>query len=133
MQYASEPIVTTAVVFARYSILLFYARIFTNRSFHIPVCFMYVLNLAWGISFTIAYLAQCNPLSDLWEKPTGQQNCIDISINYYYAITTIVLDVLVLCMPWPIVWRLQMPLRQKVAVMGIFMLGAMYVPMLHKP
>ena len=88
---------------------------------------MYALNLSWGISFTIAYLAQCSPISDFWSKPIDHRHCINISIHEYFAISSIILDVLILCMPWPMVWRLQMALKHKVAVLSIFMLGAMYV------
>ena len=84
------------------------------------------INAAWGIAFTIVYLAQCIPLTFGPTKPVNQ-HCVDISSNYGFAVSSIFLDVFVLCMPWVMVWRLQMSLRNKIAVLGIFMLGGMYV------
>lgn len=128
MAYASEPIVTVAICLARYSILLFYARIFTNRTFRMPVYIMYTVNGLWGVGFTLTYLVQCVPPKELWEaQQVKRQHCIGISVNYYYAVSTIILDVVILAMPWPMVWRLQVAIKQKIAVLGIFMLGAMYV------
>ncbi|KAL9118804.1 MAG: hypothetical protein Q9187_004642 [Circinaria calcarea] len=133
MAYASQTIVTVAVCLARFSILLFYARIFTNRAFRIPVYLMYTLNGLWGIGFTLTYLVQCVPPSELWEvQQSKRQHCIGDSVNYYYAVSTIILDVIVLAMPWPIVWRLQMAAKQKIAVLGIFMLGVMKANVINR-
>ena len=127
MAYASEPIVTVAIGLARWSLLLFYAKLFAVPSFHIPVWTMYTLNGIWTVAFTLAYIFQCSTPSKLWTEQEGAMTgCINGPIsNKVYAISSIILDVLVLSMPWPMVGRLQMALRQKIAVLGIFMLGAM--------
>ncbi|MCJ1371469.1 hypothetical protein MMC20_002686 [Loxospora ochrophaea] len=129
MAYASEPIVTVAIGLARWSLLLFYAKLFAVPSFHIPVWTMYTLNGIWTVAFTLAYIFQCSTPSKLWTEQEGAMTgCINGPIsNKVYAISSIILDVLVLSMPWPMVGRLQMALRQKIAVLGIFMLGAIIV------
>ena len=43
--------------------------------------------------------------------------------NHSFAISSIILDVLILITPMPSVWKLQMPVRQKFSVTGIFLLG----------
>jgi len=130
MTYASEPIVTIAITLARLSILLFYIRIFTTSipAFRVAAYTMCVVNVAWGIAFTFAYLFQCIPVNHFWTQPQGERTgCINIAVNYYYAVSTIIIDVLVLTIPWPVVWNLRMARKQKIAISGIFMLGAIVV------
>ena len=46
---------------------------------------------------------------------------------YGMAISSVILDVLILVMPLPLIWRLQMSVKDKVAVSGIFLLGSLFV------
>ena len=39
------------------------------------------------------------------------------------------LDVIILCMPITVVYKLQMSFRRKAMIMGIFWLGFLYVPL----
>ncbi|KAH8596789.1 hypothetical protein B0O99DRAFT_93755 [Bisporella sp. PMI_857] len=50
--------------------------------------------------------------------------CIGTEVHYWYSIATIVLDVLVLAMPWREVLKLRMDWRKKVVVLAMFGLGA---------
>ncbi len=60
------------------------------------------------------------------EPSQGQRtHCIGIESNYAYAVSSVVLDISVLSMPWPMIWRMNLELKQKIAATGIFMLGAM--------
>lgn len=95
---------------------------------------MYALNVAWGIAFTFTYSFQCSPVEGFWTHVQGKRiGRVDISVNYYYAVSTIIIDVMVLTLPWPMVWGLRMKRTQKVAVISIFMLGAMCVPPIPTP
>ena len=128
MSYASQPIVTVSICLSRLSILLLYARIFRNYMFLVCLNVMYILNRLWGAVFTLFYLLQCVPPKEYWDVQQGKrQHCISSSINYYYAISTIILDVLFLAMPWPVIWRLQMAVKHKFSILAVFMLGAVYV------
>lgn len=83
-----------------------------------------VPNLAWGIAFLFTFMFQCIPVSGFWAFVRGyRKKCINPIVNDYYAVTTVILDVAILCIPCPIVWRLQMRLSQKFVVLAIFMLG----------
>ncbi len=44
---------------------------------------------------------------------------------YGTAISNMIIDLIIITLPWPMIWRLQMPTRQKFAVGGIFTLGAL--------
>ena len=128
MAYVSQTTVTTTIGLARWSILLFYSKLFPVRVFRIPVRIMYALNGIWTLGFALSYFMQCIPIDHLWTQPQGARTgCIDDSISLYFAVSGVILDALVLCMPWPMIWRLQMPMARKLAVLGILMLGALIV------
>ena len=42
------------------------------------------------------------------------------------AVSNMIIDLIIISMPWPMIWMLQMATRQKVAVTGIFTLGALW-------
>ena len=109
----------------RFIILLFYARIFIQPNFRIAVWIMHILNFMWGIAFTLTFVFQCTPIDLVWRKTFGERHCIPLVRNLVLAVSSIILDVVVLTMPWPMVWQLKISKRQKWLVIGIFMLGAM--------
>jgi hypothetical protein len=126
MTYITPIVASVALGCARWSVLLLYYRIFETRIFRFSVYVMSALNLGWIISFLFVFIFRCTPIEQVWKQQQGQRkHCIGIESNYAYAVSSVVLDVLVLSMPLPMIWRLHMQLRQKIAVTGIFMLGAM--------
>ena len=56
----------------------------------------------------------------------NQENCVH-QVPFYYgnSITDLLTDVMVLVLPLPMIARLQMPLKQKMAVAGMFLLGTL--------
>ncbi len=109
---------------------MLYRRIFVGKWFYRATWVMFCINIGWGVAFTLVYLFQCQPISAGWTTSLGvnHQTCINlVPFNYTFSATTIVLDVLIIIMPWPIIWNLHMPLRQKVGVTGIFLLAGVYV------
>lgn len=81
----------------------------------------------WFIACVIVSIAGCQPVSYFWNKlQTGQ--CIDeVSFFRGNGITNMILDFFVLILPLPMVWRLDLGLRQKLIISGIFLLGTLYV------
>ncbi|KAK3369962.1 hypothetical protein B0H63DRAFT_551906 [Podospora didyma] len=125
MTYVTPIIGSLALGCARWSVLLLYNRIFGLGRFRYPVYVMSALNLGWTISFAFVFIFRCFPISEVWTSQQGQRkHCIGIESNYAYAVSSVVLDVLVLSMPWPMIWRMRLDLKTKVATTGIFMLGA---------
>lgn len=66
----------------------------------------------------------CRPLSYFWEQYTNLESegmCIDISQFFSVnRIAAVLIDVMILCIPTPIIWRLQMPKTQRLAVIISF-------------
>ncbi|OQD81577.1 hypothetical protein PENANT_c026G08159 [Penicillium antarcticum] len=67
------------------------------------------------------------PLSHFWEQYTNSEaegTCIDVSQFFLVnGIAAVLVDVMILCVPAPIIWRLQMPKTQRLAVISILLLG----------
>ena len=83
------------------------------------------LVIVWTISFSLALLLVCIPVTVSSLNPPGSK-CIDIdAVSEALGVSGVVTDFIIMVIPWPFVWRLQMPTRQKFAVIGVFLLGAL--------
>jgi hypothetical protein len=114
------------LTFSKSSILFLYRRIFTPRVFRRVTDVCIAIVLAWGLSITLATIFSCTPVDAIWthfmwETP---EFCIDL-IPFFDAvsITDAVTDLMILILPIPMIWKLQMPFKQKMALSGIFALG----------
>lgn len=95
-------------------------RISPGRWFRI---FTYSLALIISV-YTIVFIAilagPCNPL-----EPKGS-TCINIGAKTHAALN-ITTDVIIIILPLPTLWKLQMPFRKKLVAGGILTLGSAYV------
>ena len=113
---------------AKLSVIYLYRRIFTFRIFrHITTAALAIVS-AWGISFFFVIVFQCTPIASQWNnlEIRNQKNCV-AQKPFYYAnsITDLILDIFILALPLPMVARLQLPLKQKLAVGGMLLLGVL--------
>lgn len=100
-----------------------------------------IFNLRWSLYFAISIIlgyfvaviatisVACRPLSYFWQQytdPTIEGTCIDVSEFFLVnGIAAVLIDVVILCVPAPIIWRLQMPKTQRLAVISILLLGGL--------
>jgi hypothetical protein len=112
------------------SVLLFLMRLGGQKtSVRRAIIGLIGFNLATMIAIVIACILQCIPVNYFWEKmspnpPEG--HCVDTAAFYIatssFAILT---DILVLILPFWIFLGLNLPLRVRAAIIGVFVLGAM--------
>lgn len=105
--------------------LLFYRHTFPIRTFQLAVYGAMVLNVTMAVSVSLGYLSQCRPISYMWNKSI-EGSCFDIRL--YLRVTVILnlfTDFVVLLMPLPLVWRLQMTVGRKISISIMFLLGTM--------
>ena len=126
--YMVQVFTSLAVGFSKVSVLLLYRRIFSVRVFKTVATIGVAIAIAWTVAFTISTIFQCNPIRLYWTELEflWGNRCIQI-IPFYQAqaITDIITDFAILAMPMPMIWKLQLPLKQKLAVAGMFLLGLM--------
>lgn len=134
MMYAVELTYCVLITTTKFSILLFYRRVFMNQttSLHFRIAWYAIMvwTFLWGISTFFAAAFQCNPPSYYWSKYTRKTHgsCLNLTVLLVVtASTNIVTDVALLILPMPVVWNSKIEPSQKFAVTGIFLLGGLYV------
>jgi hypothetical protein len=105
---------------------MFYRRIF-GMNWMIWTCL--ALSTAWVTGSMIALLACPDPIPYFWNQtvdPSGGRFRYNF-YNYYIgnAAGNVASDVLILLVPFPIVWRLKMRVTQKIMVSGVLLLGVL--------
>ena len=85
--------------------------------------------VGWAISFIIAFSASCSPPSYYWTQfeNIGGGKCVTNLFAIYIGngAINIFSDFLVLAVPIPTIWKLQMRTAQKILVTSVFMLGGL--------
>lgn len=110
--------------------MYFYRRVFRGKTFALVSIGLIICICVWGVAFFFATLFECMPIAQIWTSLYGTPEHEHYCYNYLpmfqgTAITNMAIDVLILTVPMPMVWRLQMPTRQKLAVSSFFLLGAL--------
>ncbi|KAK6540232.1 hypothetical protein TWF694_009048 [Orbilia ellipsospora] len=123
--FATQLTFTWAVSLTKVSILLFYIRFCTTRSFKISIYATLIFVAAWTICWTFLIIFQCVPVSAYWRFPRSGDKCISLQnqLHLLHGSTNLITDVLILLLPIPTVWSLKMPTRQKLTLIGVFSLG----------
>ena len=112
------------------SILFLYKRIFTTtiRWFKISLYVIGFVSILICIAFFFSILFACTPLSFAWNKSIPGGHCINIKARYVSAdVLNLATDIAIVVIPIPLVWRLQMNVGTKLAVVGMFLLGGLLV------
>lgn len=126
MTVVAWPITQTAI---KMSILLFYLRLFATKQFCIAAYTIMFVVCLWCIEQVLASLLICKPISYNWQFKTQQGTCGNTMANCIAgAAINVFTDLVILLLPMPIIWRLQIPTRSKLSLSFIFGLGFMYVP-----
>lgn len=106
------------------SIICFYRRVFTIPIFQRISFGLNCLIGSWGAAIFIACGLQCRPLRAYWDQ-TVDGKCFDgqlfIIVNQVF---NVVMDFVILGLPVPMIWNLQRHWRDKLALNGVFAIGA---------
>ena len=122
---AAQVTYVAGVVPMKFSLIFLYRRIFPNRPLHIALWFIGGVVGCMGIAGILLAIFKCVPVKAGWD-PTIKRQCI----NFYawiiiHGSQNVVTDFMLLCLPMPLVWRLNMATTRKIQVSGIFALGAL--------
>ncbi|KAI9044674.1 uncharacterized protein KD926_011644 [Aspergillus affinis] len=102
-------------------LLTLYKRIFVSSRFLILVYCMVITISVWATITVIMGIFLCNPVSAFWTE-NGQ--CMSLeTLSLGYGVVNIVTSLVVWMMPIPNMWRLQLPMAQKIALTFTFALG----------
>ena len=123
--YVYQNFYVAAVATTKFSVLLFYNRVFSTRSFRMVLYAIGATVMMWWIAMQFASIFTCTPIDFTWNRH-GPGHCINLERFYLgQAIPNIVTDIVLLSITIPMIWRLQLPRSQKVALSGVFLLGSL--------
>ncbi|KAI4646261.1 uncharacterized protein J4E78_009182 [Alternaria triticimaculans] len=131
---ATECVFCVATGLVKVSILLFYRRLSARA---VSNTFVWVtwatigFIIAYTIALTLAPILGCQPISAFWDqvniikKLQGYEfHCFDEGADVFAAsIISCAQDALTAVLPTFLYWNLQIPIRQKLALFGIFAMG----------
>lgn len=85
----------------------------------------FVLLVVYGLWTFFSSIFTCWPIEAYWMSVMGVQGrCMDnTSLTFSNAAINIATDIILIAVPMPLLWRLQIPRRQKYVLMGLFCLG----------
>jgi len=124
--YYTELLYLASVALTKISILLFYLRIFPQKSLRKMIYSTIGLCIAYMIAFVIVTALQCMPVRIAWEHWDGehQGKCINLKADAWCsAAANIILDLIVILLPIWVLKDLKMDRWRKLGVMLMFLGG----------
>ncbi|KAI1139094.1 hypothetical protein F5Y05DRAFT_380818 [Hypoxylon sp. FL0543] len=114
----------STLMFVKFSLFFQYYRLVQEVP-HYRLFYLSVMALVggWVIAQEFVLIFSCTPIHAYWDHTTYGK-CLDSNLTgWMNAIGNIVTDIIVLVLPIPVVWRLNLKRGRKWAVIGIFTLG----------
>lgn len=107
------------------SLLLLYYRLFSpSKCFRLSVRIGAAVVFCQWFSLTCLTIFECIPIAAFWDRAIQNAKCMDLArVTLASGVLNLLTDVLILCLPIPMVWGLNTTKAQKVTLTGIFLLG----------
>lgn len=123
----AEILYFTGVNMFKIALLFLFFRIFPTPTVRKYGFILGGISTGWNVACTFCAIFQCLPQEKLW-KPWLQGGCIDLFLTQLcVSVPVILLDICILLLPLPQVWRLNMNRTQRVFLTIIFLLGSYVV------
>ena len=85
------------------------------------------LVVAFFIGQILTAVLICRPVALQWDKGIDGKCGKVVGQEIALAVVNMVIDAIIVALPMPVVWHLQMPVKKKVGISSMFALGLMYV------
>lgn len=116
----------TSLSVTKVSILFFYLKVFPGQGFRYCVFALIALNVAFAVVYGLLLAFQCRPIAGAWKSWDGtfDAKCININvIGWSAAAINILLDLAVIVLPLPALFRLSMSWKKKIQIVLMFTVG----------
>ncbi|KAL1862400.1 hypothetical protein Plec18167_005795 [Paecilomyces lecythidis] len=122
--WASVPIYQTSLISTKASILFQYRRVFPTQKMRIICNAMIAVLATYGTWTVLTAWLNCVPVAKFWD-PSIPGHCLSKEgLWFSNSGMHILTDIIILILPMPVLKSLQLPRRQKWALMGVFALGS---------
>lgn len=113
-----------SLAFTKLSILLLYHSIFTFQSIHVAVYIVAGIVILSNIWTLVSAVTACIPLQAYWDYELhAGAHCWGYTVWWANVALHMGTDWLIFLMPLPVIWRLTLPRRQKLVLVGVFAVG----------
>ncbi|KAL3421351.1 integral membrane protein [Phlyctema vagabunda] len=125
VNFAGKPIYIAGILGFKVSLCLSYLRILANssRGYRHVIWLVLVACVAGHFGGILVLIFLCSPIEKSW-KPRIPGHCIP-NVNSIYGLgaVSIFFDIVILCLPIPMVMKLKINNRKRIGLFGIFCLG----------
>jgi hypothetical protein len=119
---------TPAVMFAKLAALFLYHQVFEITSYRRVIVGIGIIIVLQGIIALILAFSICRPFRYFWTQAVDVNDgtCGDVMLFYKsYSIPSLVTDVMMLVLPWPILLKLRIPTSEKIGLLLTFLAASM--------
>lgn len=118
------------VTFAgKLAILLLYQRIFdigSKKIFGRVIKVCIVLQCLDSLTYLCLIVLECIPISAVWDKSITNPKCLDLhAISVAGAISSMATDVILMLLPMPVLWTLQVSRMKRIGLVFIFAVASL--------
>ena len=126
---ATQILFGCSITATKLSILFFYNRLFPYRTFYMVSLITGIVSILWWMGLMLTAFLHCRPFAYNWDRSIPNGHCVDDNlVGYTITSINIVGDLVVLILPIPWLWGMNMAVPKRMAVVGLFVLGSLYVP-----
>ncbi|KAJ6018417.1 hypothetical protein N7499_003734 [Penicillium canescens] len=119
---------TPAVMFAKLAALFLYYQVFEISRYRRMIAGIGVIIILQGLVSLILAFSICRPFRYFWTQAidVNDGTCGDVMLFYKsYSIPSLVTDVVMLVLPWPILLQLQMHTSEKIGLILTFLAASL--------
>lgn len=124
--YLEEISYTVATGAVKVALLAFYIRIFPGQNLRRAAWTAIAFTIAFTLGFVLVAIFQCIPVQYTWHKwdPQYHGTCVEIwKAIMVHAVINIILDLVIISIPMPTLYRLRMSWTNKIQVGLMFCVG----------
>lgn len=125
--YIAENAYVVAITLAKISILFLYLRLFEHHpSFRLAAHITIFSTAVATLVLSFITIFSCYPVAYFWDRDIKGGRCLNIqNVAYAVGALSIVEDLVIVALPFPVLFRLQMSTSKKVGIGVMFVLGGL--------
>ncbi|KAK5662939.1 hypothetical protein OQA88_6351 [Cercophora sp. LCS_1] len=124
IQYVGAPFYILSILGFKLVLLFSYLRFLPKGAYRMLCIAVIVACIMFHLAFLLVQLNLCQPVAKQWDTTITDGSCLPgVAVYTSMASITIVFDVVVMLLPFPILMKSQIQKRKKAVLLGLFALG----------
>ncbi|KAF2032100.1 hypothetical protein EK21DRAFT_87481 [Setomelanomma holmii] len=124
IQYMGAPFYITSILGFKLSLMLTYLRFMTKGAARYATIGVMIACTAFHLCFLLVQINLCQPVAKQWDPAITDGKCLP-AVPFYTSVAslTIIFDVAVMLLPFPVLLKSHIQNRKKFALLGLLALG----------